>query len=187
VVADGDQLTAFLLEGTLDLETRARLQLDRHRGSVPYQAGAAAMATVEKLLHLRSLELFERLTTQQLADLAAVVEEVTYPAGGAVLTEGEFTDGLFIIMGGEVLVSKAGVTLRRLGGPEFFGEMSLLDGGMRSATVTAVDTVRLLLLPRDALLHMMEEQPAIAIAICQTLSRRLRDLLEDRARLEPRG
>ena len=145
------------------------------------------MATVEKLLHLRSLELFERLTTQQLADLAAVVEEATYPAGGAVLSEGEFTDGLFIIMAGEVLVSKAGVTLRRLSGHEFFGEMSLLDGGMRSATVTAVDTVRLLRLSRDALLQIMEEQPAIAIAICQTLSRRLRDVLEDRVRLEPKG
>ena len=187
VVADGDQLTAVLLEGTLDLETRARLQLDRHRASVPYQVGAAAMATVEKLLHLRSLELFERLTTQQLADLATVVEEVTYPAGGAVLTEGEFNDGLFIIMAGEVLVSKAGVTLRLLSGREFFGEMSLLDGGMRSATVTAVDTVRLLRLSRDALLQVMEEQPAIAITICQTLSRRLRDLLEERARLEPKG
>ncbi|TMA69226.1 MAG: cyclic nucleotide-binding domain-containing protein [Deltaproteobacteria bacterium] len=182
VVADEDHLTAALLEGTLDVETRARLQLDRHRASVSYQAGVAAMANdIEKLLHLRSLELFERLTTQQLADLAAAVAEVTYPAGGAILTEGEFTDGLFIIMTGEVLVTKAGVTLRKLNPRDFFGEMALFDGGMRSATVTAVDTVGLLRLSRDAVLQIMEEQPAIAIAICQTLSRRLRDLLGERS------
>ena len=80
-----------------------------------------------------------------------------------------------------MLVTKAGVTLRKLNPREFFGEMALLDGGMRSATVTAVDTVRLLQLSRDALLQIMEEQPAIAIAICQTLSRRLRDLLGERS------
>jgi CRP-like cAMP-binding protein len=142
---------------------------------------------VEKLLHLRSLDLFERLTTQHLADLAAAVEEVTYPAGQAIVTEGQVADGLFIIVAGEVLVTKAGVILRRLSTREFFGEMALLDAGPRSATVTAVDTVRLLRLSRDAVLQIMEEQPAIAIAVCQTLSRRLRDLLEEHARLEPRG
>jgi hypothetical protein len=188
VVADGDPLTAALLEGTLDAETRARLQLDRRRASVPYHAGAAAMAIdVDKLVHLRSLELFEQLTTQQLADLAATVAEVTYPAGRAIVTEGEYADGLFIIIAGEVLVTKAGVTLRKLNAREFFGEMALLEAGIRSATVTAVGSVRLLRLSRDAVLQIMEEQPAIAIAICQTLSRRLRYLLEERARLEPKG
>jgi len=188
VVTDGDHLTAALLEGTIDVETRARLLLDRNRVPVSYQPGATAMATdIEKLLHLRSLELFERLTTQQLVDLAAAVTEVTYPAGEAILTEGEFSDGLFIIIAGEVLVTRGGVTLRKMTAREFFGEMALLDGEMRSATVRAVDRVRLLRLSRDAVLQIMEEQPAIAIAICQTLSRRLRDLLgEDCARPEPK-
>jgi CRP-like cAMP-binding protein len=53
--------------------------------------------------------------------------------------------------------------------------------------VTAVGKVRLLRLSRDAVLQIMEEQPAIAIAVCQTLSRRLRDLNEERTRLEPKG
>jgi len=47
--------------------------------------------------------------------------------------------------------------------------------------------VRLLRLSRDAVMQIMEEQPAIAIAICQTLSRRLRNVLEERARPEPKG
>jgi AAA family ATP:ADP antiporter len=187
-VAAGDRLAAALLAGTLDARTRLRLDLDRHRASVPYQPGSAAMdLDIEKLVHLRSLDLFERLTTQQLADLAAAVEEVTYPAGRAILTEGEVTDGLFIIMAGEVLVTKAGVALRTLTTRDFFGEMALFDAGLRSATVTSVGPVRLLRLSRDAVLQIMEDQPAIAIAVCQTLSRRLRDVLEERARLEPKG
>jgi CRP-like cAMP-binding protein len=65
--------------------------------------------------------------------------------------------------------------------------MSVLDGETRSATATATGRVRLLRLERGALLRTMDEQPAIAIAICQTLSRRVRELLDDRARLAASG
>ncbi|HXJ36942.1 MAG TPA: cyclic nucleotide-binding domain-containing protein [Candidatus Eisenbacteria bacterium] len=188
LATDGDALTAALLHGTLDAETRARLQLDGNHGSVPYGTNAPAMAPdIETLLHLRSLDLFERLTTQQLADLAAAVEKVTFPAGAPIVTEGDLTDGLYVIVEGDVLVTKAGIPIRTLKPGEFFGEMAILDGEMRAASATAVGTVRLLRLSRDAVLQTMETQPAIAIAICQTLSRRLRDLLDDRARLEPKG
>ena len=188
VLADGDPLTAALLAGTLDAATRARLRLDPGRGAVPYEARATGVAPdIETLLHLRSLDLFERLTTQQLAELAGAVKEVTFAAGAAIVTEGEFSDGLFVVMGGEVLLTKAGIALRTLRSRDFFGEMALLDGETRSATATAISPARLLWLSRDAVLRIMEEQPAIAIAICQTLSRRVRDLLEDRARLEPKA
>jgi hypothetical protein len=188
VLADGDRLTAALLAGTLDATTRARLRLDPGRAAVSYEAGATGVAPdIETLLHLRSLDLFERLTTQQLAELAGAVKEVTFDAGAAIVTEGEFSDGLFVVMGGEVLLTKAGIALRTLRSRDFFGEMALLDGETRSATATAIAPARLLWLSRDAVLRIMEEQPAIAIAICQTLSRRVRDLLEDRARLEPKA
>jgi CRP-like cAMP-binding protein len=83
-----------------------------------------------------------------------------------------------------VRVTKGAVFLREWGPGDYFGEMSVLDGETRSATATAVGRVRLLRLDREALLRTMDDQPAIAIAICQTLSRRVRELLDDRARLE---
>src|SRR5262249_34335064 len=165
-----------------------RLHLDPDGAVVPYQAGPAAMApdVIETLLHLRSLDLFERLTTEQLAELAAAVKEVTFAAGATIVAEGEFGDELFVIKSGEVLVTRAGIVLRTARAGDYCGEMALLDGETRSATGTAVGPVRLLWLSRDAVLRMMEEQPAIAIAISQTLSRRVRDLLAERARLEPK-
>ena len=141
---------------------------------------------IETLLHLRSLDLFEHLSTELLAELAAEVKEVTFPAGATIVTEGEFGDELFVIKSGEVLVTKGGVVLRTARAGEFFGEVAFLDGGMRSATGTAVGAVHLLWLSREAVLRMMEEQPAIAIAIAQTLSRRVRELLAERARVEPK-
>jgi CRP-like cAMP-binding protein len=65
--------------------------------------------------------------------------------------------------------------------------MSVLGGESRSASAAAMGRVRLLRLEREALLRTVDDQPAIAIAICQTLSRRVRELLDDRARRGSRG
>ena len=142
---------------------------------------------VDKILHLHGVDLFERLTTQQLADLAVVVDEVTVGDGATIVSEGEFADCMYFIVDGRVLVTKGSVVLREWGPRDYFGEMAVLDGETRSATATARGPVRLLRLAREALLRVMDEQPAIAIAVCQTLSRRVRELLEDRERLEGPG
>src|SRR5262249_59711928 len=88
---------------------------------------------------------------------AAGVREVRFPAGATIVTEGEFGDELFVIKSGEVLVTKGGVVLRTARAGEFFGEVAFLDGGMRSATGTAVGAVHLLWLSREGVLRMVED------------------------------
>jgi CRP-like cAMP-binding protein len=187
VLTDGDPLTAFLLLGTMAPSTRARLatRLDGDPVAVSYDL-AAMGRDIDTILHLRSVDLFEHLATQQLADLARVVEDVTVPDGTAIVTEGEYDDCMYVVVDGRVRVVKGDVVVGHFSSRGFFGEMALLDGQTRSTSAIAVGSVRLLRLSRAALLHVMEAQPAIAIAICQMLSRRVRDLLDDRARLEPR-
>jgi AAA family ATP:ADP antiporter len=187
LLVDGDRLTAMLLLGTMSREARGRLtsRLDGDPAAVSYDA-AAMDRDIETILHLRSVDLFEHLATHQLADLARVVEEVTVSDGTAIVTEGEVDDCMYVVVDGRVRVVKGDVVLNHFSSRGFFGEMALLDGQTRSTSAIAVGAVRLLRLSRAALLQIMEEQPAIAIAMCQTLSRRVRDLLEDRARLEPR-
>src|SRR6185436_1659607 len=89
VLMDGDRLTAFLLLGTVTPATRMQLasRLDGDPGAVSYDP-AAMGRDIDTILHLRSVDLFEHLTTQQLADLARVVEEVTVPDGTTIVTEG---------------------------------------------------------------------------------------------------
>ena len=139
---------------------------------------------VEVILHLRSLDLFARLTTQELSELAAVVREETYPPGGTIMREGEFGDCMYLVVEGNVRVTREGKFVKRFKPGEFFGEMAVLDGETRSATVTAATPLRLLRLEKNDLLPLMDEQPGIAIAMCQTLSRHLRALID---RLEGRG
>lgn len=134
------------------------------------------LSPVEIILHLRSLAIFERLSTRQLTELATVVKEETHPAATEIVREGEFDDCMFLIVQGKVDITKEGRQLAQLGPRDFFGEMAVFDGETRSATAVAATTVHLLRLERQDLFFVMDEQPGIAITICQTLSRRLREL-----------
>ena len=136
------------------------------------------MKPVEIVLHLRSLDLFSRLTTRQLSEIAAMMHEEVHPPGTAIIRQGEFGDCMYLIHSGEVLISRAGqynVTVEAGG---LFGEMALFDGETRFATVTTVTTVRLFRLDRNDLFHLMEEEPAIAIGMCQTLTHMMREAIK---------
>lgn len=136
----------------------------------------AMLSGVEIVLHLRSLSLFERLSTRELAELASIVRELSHPANTHIVHEGDFDDCMYLIVSGQVTITRAGATLGGFGPRDFFGEMAILDGETRSATVTSTTKVRLLRIDRPDLLRVMDERPGIAIAICQTLSRRVREL-----------
>jgi CRP-like cAMP-binding protein len=183
IFADHDRLTRELLAATLDAASRAQLAAVSPPASALASAaglehhGAAAgddaamLSRVEIMLQLRSLDLFERVTTRDLSELAGVVREETCRPD-------------VIVVEGEVHVTRDGQFVARLKPGEFFGEMALFNGETRFATVTAATRVRLLRLERRDLLQLMDEQPGIAIAMCQTLSGRVRDLI---SRIEGRA
>ena len=81
-------------------------------------------------------------------------------------------------MEGQVRVTRGATLLREQGPKSFFGEIAVLEGENRTATITTTTPVRFLRLDRDDLLRLMEELPAIAIGICQTLSRRISELTD---------
>ncbi len=190
-MAAPDALTVSFLTATLGAD---RLAHPRALGdTVGHGDGAeenGMLKRIEILLHLRSLDLFARLTTRQLGEIAAVVHEEVFPAGAAIVREGEFGDCMYLIVAGEVLITREGQYTVGAKAGDLFGEMSLFDGETRFATVSAVRRVRLLRLDRHDLFELMDEEPAIAIGICQTLSRRMRDSLrrlgDQRAEKKPK-
>jgi hypothetical protein len=192
-LADHDQLTRTLLGATLDAPTRTRLAVPvepaapsalavggelEHHGAGEAAGRDESMNKVETILQLRSLDLFARVTTRDLSELAAVVREEMHVPGSTVVHEGDFGDCMYVVLEGEVHVTREGELIARLKPGEFFGELSLFDGETRSATVTAATRSRLLCLERRDFLQLMDEQPGIAIAMCQTLSGRVRELIK---------
>lgn len=102
-----------------------------------------------------------------------------YAKGEVIFLQGDPGTSLFIVESGRVKITLsspegAEVVLARLGPGDYFGELALLDGEPRSADAIAVEPSRLLLLPRDAFLHLLQSDPAFALDLLALVCRRLR-------------
>jgi len=136
-------------------------------------SGGAHDARIE---HLRSVPLFSDCTEDELRRVAEISRTVECPAG-TVLTEiGRPGDSFFLIVDGRVSVQTAVGHGEGLHPGDFFGEMSLLDGEPRSATVTAITDLRLLVVDRSHFWRLLNETPDLVRRILTVLSRRVRRL-----------
>jgi CRP-like cAMP-binding protein len=124
---------------------------------------------------LRNVPLFKGLSQKQLEQIARLVDEVEAPAGKRLATVGETGHELFIIMDGQARVLLPKGRTVRLGPGEFFGEMSLVDGGPRSATVEATTPMQLLVVGHREFWQLLDEAPSLNAKVMRTLAGRLRD------------
>lgn len=128
-----------------------------------------------KVALLETIPLFRDLSGKQLEQVARLADEIQVPAGTRLATAGERGQELFVIIEGRASVStKRGRSLR-LGRGNFFGEMSLLDGGPRSATVDADSDMRLLVVGQREFNQLLAAVPPLALKIMSSLSNRVRD------------
>ena len=133
------------------------------------------ITTVEKVLFLKSIDLFRALPGEELAQIAEIAEEQPIALGDQVFTEGEPGDALYLVVEGTVKVHQGGKQLAQLGPRDVFGEMAVLDSEPRSATVTALKDSVLLKIARDDFRDILQERPEIGMGVIKVLSRRLRD------------
>ncbi len=128
---------------------------------------------------LAQVPLFHDLSRRELELISRNCREREYPAGAVLLQQGETGVGLYVIVSGSVRVTQqhegsGARELATLGRGDVLGEMSLLDDLPRSATVTAVEPTRVLVLPVWDFRASLREAPDIAIKLLTVLSRRLR-------------
>lgn len=135
------------------------------------------LSTVEKVLFLKSIDLFSQIPGEDLAQVALIATEETREQGEEIFAEGESGDALYLVLEGKVRVHHSDRVIAELGERECFGEMAILDAAPRSATVTAVDNTNLLKISREDFQEIMSEKPEIALGIIKVLSRRLRSAI----------
>jgi CRP-like cAMP-binding protein len=123
---------------------------------------------------VHQVPLFESCSQRELRAIAGVVKEVSHPEGTVIAKEGDPGVGLFIIVDGEAEVTIGGKRMAILRRGDFFGEIALLDGGPRSATVTARTDMRLLGLTEWVFRGLIQEHPSIAIRTLESMAGRLR-------------
>jgi len=122
--------------------------------------------------------LFAGLTPQQLGAIGEVATEVSYPKGRTIVRHGEIGTGFFVVVSGQARVVRDGRDIARLGPGEFFGELSVLDGGPRIAQVVADEDSTCLAVASWDLERILLEQPGLALTILRELAARLRSVSE---------
>jgi CRP-like cAMP-binding protein len=123
---------------------------------------------------LKRVELFAELDDRELERLAHQFKERTFPAGASVVSEGASGAAFFVITDGQASVMVQGEERARLGPGDHFGEIALLDEGVRSATVIAETELRCYGLTPWEFRPFVEEHPRVAWKLLQALARRLR-------------
>ena len=132
------------------------------------------MAINDVVEHLAVVPIFDGCSKKDLQTVARQVREISHDAGYVVATEGDPGAGLFVIAEGEADVSIGGKKVNHLKAGDFFGEMALLDGGPRTATVTSTTPIKLYALTEWVFRGLLVEHPTIAMRTLETMAARLR-------------
>jgi HEAT repeat protein/ATP/ADP translocase len=136
---------------------------------------APMIATVEKILFLENVPLFEKLSGEDLSPLARAAEVVEIPAGQLVFEQGEPADALYVVMHGAISIETGGASLATIGEREAFGELAVLDGSPRAASARAKGETALLRIGIEDFREILHEQSELAEGIILVLAQRIRE------------
>jgi CRP/FNR family transcriptional regulator, cyclic AMP receptor protein len=126
-----------------------------------------------KLELIKSIPLFSRCTKGELAAIAAVADELGVPAGKDLAVEGAAGREFVILVEGSADVRRQNRRVNQLGDGDFFGEIALLTGGPRTATVTTTAPSDILVLTHRAFKRVTETMPSVNAKIVEALAERL--------------
>jgi CRP-like cAMP-binding protein len=132
----------------------------------------ARNSTVDRL---QDVALFSSCAERELTQIARASDEVSVDDGKEIVTEGTAGHEFYMIIDGTASVTRGGVLVAELGPGQYFGEMSLLDGAPRNATVTATTPTTLLVLGQREFAAVLDSSPGVARKLLQHLAARLRD------------
>jgi len=160
------ELVGRMMDGSIPYSVKGVLKkAGLFRGNVGQDA---------KIEQLSRLPLFEGCSQRQLRELARITEVRELPEGSVLARAGDPGHEFFLILDGRVRIEVSPRKRARLGPGEFFGEMSLLDGGPRSATAVAETGVRLLVIARRNFSLLLTKIPDLTRHLLVVLTRRLR-------------
>jgi CRP/FNR family cyclic AMP-dependent transcriptional regulator len=122
---------------------------------------------------LRKVPLFSGCSKAELRELALVADELDLREGRILVREGRPGREFFILVEGDVRVTKGGRKLAELGPGDWFGEIALLTNTPRTATVTATSPIRVLVVTDRAFRRVVQMMPTIALKVLASLGDRL--------------
>jgi CRP/FNR family cyclic AMP-dependent transcriptional regulator len=168
------ELITRMMDGSIPYDPEGRLE--------PVSSGPGVKQE-DKIERLKEVPIFEECSQRQLRSVAKIARVFDVASDTVLARAGEPGDEFFLIIDGTARVEVSPEKQVLLHPGEFFGEMSILDGGPRSATVTANTPVRLLVISRRHFSMLLKDVPALIQTLLVTLSRRVRQAEERAERL----
>ena len=132
-----------------------------------------------KVAALGRCPLFEGLSKKDLRQLARITDDLEVKAGKVLCREGDSASEFFVIVDGEVEVTKGGARLAAMGQGDFFGEIALVEHTMRTATVTATTPLRFFVLTSRGFWSLLDLNPEVERKILRSLAKRALSLSTD--------
>ena len=129
----------------------------------------------DKLTHLRNVSLFAECSAKDIAKIAKASDEIELAAGHVLCDQGQTGREAFVIMAGTATVRRNGKKVATLGPGSVVGELSLLDRGPRTATVTTDTAVTVLVIDSRHFAGVLQDIPTLAGKIMGVLAGRIRD------------
>lgn len=132
------------------------------------------LLTVEKVLILKTVEIFSDIPDEYLVELANIIDEIELKAGTVVFEKGDIGSSMYIIIEGKIKIHEDETELAVLGDRQVFGELAALDPEPRLAACTAVENCRLFRVDRLTLFELITEHAKVAEAVIHHLCERVR-------------
>ena len=134
------------------------------------------LTTIEKVIFLKSVDIFDRAAVEKLGSVAALTDEIHFAAGKTIVDEAEPTDAIYFILKGRVSVERNGQRLREVGEKEVFGTVAALDFGPAVHTLKAIDPVHALKLNAQDFHDILSLDFELVQAVFRALCRLIREV-----------
>jgi CRP/FNR family cyclic AMP-dependent transcriptional regulator len=134
---------------------------------------AASMPS--KVDRLKAVPLFSHCSKRELEFLATRMDEVSLPAGRTLLVKGKPTDTFYVLLDGEVEVSRQGPAVKKLKAGDFFGEIGMLDRGLATATVATTQPATAMVMSHAQFRDAIKGNEALVLQVMAAMAQRLRE------------
>jgi CRP/FNR family cyclic AMP-dependent transcriptional regulator len=136
------------------------------------------MTIIEKVLALQDVELFSHVSTEALAQLAAIAHEESFNSGDDLFRENDAAEALHLILSGQVRLHRGGRDVTQAGAGDVLGTWALLDVESRVATATVTEPVHVLRIDRADFFDLIADNLEITRGVLRALTSRVRRLIE---------
>lgn len=135
------------------------------------------LITVEKVIFLQDIDIFEHTSTEDLAHIAAITEEVGLKPNHIIFKEDDISDAMYMVVEGRVRLTRDGQEVMVAEHKDVFGTWALFDDEPRVVTVTTLEECHLLRIDKEDFIDLLADHVQITQSILKTMVKRLRNLM----------